>query len=415
MASRAAALCFMFVIAISGGDKADDNTEYTMDDNMDDKVDGSYLIQHPAAQKLVTQDLSQDAAHSRYEPPAGCSDPVHKCPDVRFTAEDTARLNECKRSLPVKAPKRVHPPQQEGGGPKPLYLFLLTPPYSGSSALLSLIGTSQRVATLCPAKNWQCEGTWVLTARHLMDADKRWEPNRLNWSRALDAYEEVWREDIESRGPQAYVRVDKSPPNVAKVREIAEHFASAKHQVAFIVMTRSPCCRSSLLLDPWRQYSHMQLDGMRTLSKGYRFLQIKYEDLLGSPCDTAKRILDFLPELDSLNPGITGHTTEDKERGTPVLDYALSKSRKGAARTFGGLAISQEAYKLSLRLGYGELPWAPCPRAGQGARSARAAALAQVGAAGLFYDGELPRVDGGFAPDPANESGIGLLREAAHP
>lgn len=183
-----------------------------------------------------------------------------------------------------------------------------------------------------------------------------WQTGVLNWTEVLQEYEKVW-----SLGPEgAYIRVDKSPPNIAKIPEIAEHFARDKSQVAFIVMTRSPCTISRTPWEKRKEFMRMLTDGLKVLHKGYRFLELKYEDLLMNPCGTAKKVLEFLPELELLNPGRAGYREPNNvkistARGASILDYALDAAHHKKVISTQNHSIGEDAYKLSQLLGYQDL------------------------------------------------------------
>jgi len=278
----------------------------------------------------------------------------YACPSLQFTKDDETHLQNCRNSLPLKTGIRLNQVSQQ-----PFYLFLLAEPYSGSSALQSLILTSPRITSLCAANTWQCEGTWTLVDNQILPYEQRWTPNILNWTQVLNEYEKIW-----SKGPKgAYIRLDKSPPNIAKVSEIADHFASAKSQVAFIILTRSPC-NSKFYSDRDKDHdSQMLLDGLATLRRnGYKTLELKYEDLLMKPCGAATEVLNFLPELESLNPGVSGYPADWKwnttDRQIPLLDYAMRRARSRDLLTIQQ-SLSEPSYTLVQRMGYGTLSQLP--------------------------------------------------------
>mmetsp|Transcript_122320 Transcript_122320/g.193754 ORF Transcript_122320/g.193754 Transcript_122320/m.193754 type:complete len:362 (-) Transcript_122320:3-1088(-) len=281
----------------------------------------------------------------------------YKCPDVHFTADDEEKLRECRRKTPLMSSTSE---TAESSPQEPFYLFLFTPPYSGSTALQSLVATSPHVTTLCSAGTWQCEGQWILRDRGwLKHKGDNWLTGVWNWTEVMQIYEETW-----SKGPEgAYIRVEKSPSNIGKISEIADYFSSKKSKAAFIVMTRSPCTKSRLSMDEWEEYSEMQARGLQILrSGGYQVLSLHYEDFLSAPCKSAERILEFLPQLRSLNPEITGAmslTNKDHlttGRYAALLDYALNKAVKRAVRTRPvGTTLNRTIYDLSRLHGYSEL------------------------------------------------------------
>lgn len=304
-------------------------------------------------------------------PQARC-DPRYACTDFVATKADEARLQACRASSPVK--KILAPAIFER---QPLYLFILADSFSGSSALHSLLMTSPRVTNLCPANVWMCEGVEILRKKRFLRQRDRWTNLPLNWTAVLQEYEKYW-----SMGPpSANIRVDKSTfTNVVKLPGIMEHFANDKSRVAFISMTRSPCTRNDDEAESRSNHHNqtvqekrlkLQRDALASLRlAGFTTLEVKYEDLLMDPCSSSNALLDFLPELETLNPGVTGYDYQKypgiinnyaTSRVIPLLDYALTSAQKG--NWFGSnhpTSVDASTHRMLQDMGYGSLKELPC-------------------------------------------------------
>jgi hypothetical protein len=211
------------------------------------------------------------------------------------------------------------------GAEKTVTVFLLVPTGGGSTALLSLLASSPEVSTLCSAGTWACEGTWLLIDNGIIqNKASRWNPSQpSDWSEALEVYETAW-------DPEKKIRVDKSPPNLAKISAISQHFWDKPDEVAFISMTMSFCYRDRSFLQQEtgltdRQMKGMIADGLEALDQRFARLTLKYEDLVRDPYSEARRILDFLPALKSLDPAVNNLGINKTSRNQSIVEYLLNQ------------------------------------------------------------------------------------------
>ena len=111
------------------------------------------------------------------------------------------------------------------------YLFVLCPPYSGSTLLWKLLSTSEHVSSL-PA-----EGQSLTELKALM-RDKPWDAaQELPWPEIKAVWESYW--DMGKA-----ILLEKSPPNLIRTDDILAHF----HPVKFIIMVRNPYAHSEGLI-----------------------------------------------------------------------------------------------------------------------------------------------------------------------
>lgn len=174
------------------------------------------------------------------------------------------------------------------------YLFVLCPPYSGSTLLWRLIDTSDNVSAL-PA-----EGQFLPEVREVM-RDEPWELEPpLPWGRIKDVWDGYW----DHSNP---VLVEKSPPNLIRVEEIEAHF----DPVAFVVMVRNPYAHTEGLMrrNGWDagfsaafsiRTLRAQMENARRLEG--RAVTFTYEDLVADPVAIADRIAGEIPALADMAP-----------------------------------------------------------------------------------------------------------------
>lgn len=191
------------------------------------------------------------------------------------------------------------------------YLFVLCPPFSGSTLLYRLLATSPRVSTLLGHGNWAGEGQALPEVAPLMRAS---DP-RDNWdaSRAMpwDQIRAIWERYWDLSRP---VLAEKSPPNLCRAAAILDHFG--RHgDVAFVGMMRSPYAvkqRAAL----WIEQANFQVQNQALP----RYLGLTYEELCADPAGVAARILAHVPEIGSLDPELKGGDGVDGERGGALED-----------------------------------------------------------------------------------------------
>jgi len=192
--------------------------------------------------------------------------------------------------------------------PENTYLFILMAPFTGSTAVSSLLATSPKLSTLCSANTWACEGTWILIKKRL-ETD-RWSPDQpQDWNEAVHAYRSFWN-------TSRPVLMDKSPPNIVKAQNIYNQLKNEGKKAKFIMVTRSPCLKE----ETNSMYFQMMMQARKDLDDK-SLLHFRYEDLLRDPYSIASKILDFLPELESIDPSCYGLERQFSGRSLSVMDY----------------------------------------------------------------------------------------------
>lgn len=243
--------------------------------------------------------------------------------------------------------------------PKPTYIFVIVPPGYGSTAVLSLLATSPHVGTLCKsAVGLNCEGWYVLQQHGLLATEDRWRRDRpLDWVQAIATF----RSYLPVGKP---LMVEKSPNNIVKTQQIAQQLTIAGHNVRFVVMSRSPCFVEAPGLDhggslytwAWEFFAQEMLDTLQRGPSGpgtVEAIHIQYENLLKDPYSVANRLLQFLPELESLDPttnplaSMGGHML-DGDRAKSVVSYMLKYKRVQADHA----SVDGKYRQLMRKLGY---------------------------------------------------------------
>ena len=200
---------------------------------------------------------------------------------------------------------------------RPRYLFVLCPPYSGSTLLWKLLTTSPNVSAL------PSEGQFLPELEAIM-RDRPWRDElSLPWPHIKSVWQSYW----DTSKP---ILVEKSPPHLIRAQQIANHF----QPVSFIVMARNPyaLCEGLIRRNQWTAIEAAK-HALRCLQAQQKNLQqfpdslkITYESLTNSPAAESQRILDFLPELESLDiqASFKIHSI-DGELNRPIIDLNPKK------------------------------------------------------------------------------------------
>ncbi len=171
------------------------------------------------------------------------------------------------------------------------YIFILCPPYSGSTILWRLLQTSNNVSAL------PCEGQVIPELRHIM-RDDPWNPIKIfPWEHIKTVWNSYWNAN-------KLFFLEKSPPHLIKTQQIIEHFKP----IHFLIMVRNPYahCEGLMRRNNWSPIKSADF-AMRCLEQQTlnsenlaNSLSFTYEDLTADPKSISQKIVAFLPELESL-------------------------------------------------------------------------------------------------------------------
>lgn len=259
----------------------------------------------------------------------------------------------------------------------PLHLFVLSPPYSGSTVLAQLLATSPHVTDL-PDEGQFVDGVsqWL--------RDRPWDTSvERPWPRIRERWEELW-------DPDKPVRLEKSPPNISRAEVLEREFAPA----AFLLLVRDPYAtceglerrRGNPPMDAvddtwsrgdalswaaarWVEFARYQQHNLQVLGRTHL---VTYEQLVADPAATADGIVAAFPELGTLTPDAEFESHSVRGRGTRELqdfnDEKLARlSQDDLDRITDVLEDHSDAVGFGYRIrpyGGEEIPGTPLHRAG---------------------------------------------------
>jgi len=172
------------------------------------------------------------------------------------------------------------------------YLFVLCPPYSGSTVLWKLLSTSGNVSALPD------EGQFLPELKEIM-RERPWDSGHtLPWPEIKRVWESYWDRDKP-------VWLEKSPPNLIRTRDILAHFQPAK----FVIMVRNPYAQSEGLMrrNNWTaaKAANFSLMCLRRQRENARELEnatvLTYESLVRDPAGACAQLAGFMPELNDMD------------------------------------------------------------------------------------------------------------------
>jgi hypothetical protein len=209
----------------------------------------------------------------------------------------------------------------------PHYVFIAGGAYTGTTGLLGLLSSSPEVSNLCGAGTICCEGSWLLINKGLVDMKIRNDPRYpKDWRKALDIFSNYW--DLSKP-----VLVDKSPDYLGRFSRIWQDLGPTGAKVSFIYLVASPCYflssptlrhgsdRAALMSDWRRIVAIMKGEVTKLRAAGANVIVLKAENIIGDPHGVASKLLDFIPELRSVDP------TQSGVGGAPYVESGQARSQ----------------------------------------------------------------------------------------
>jgi len=171
------------------------------------------------------------------------------------------------------------------------YIFIICPPYSGSTILWKLVSTSDSVSAL------PNEGQFLPEVKEIMRKDPWNDDLDLPWEKI----KQVWNGYWDQNKPLLF---EKSPPHLIRTNEIEAHFSPAY----FLIMVRNPYahCEGLIRLNKWDpiKASEFSIHCMRQQAKNVDTLtnsiHFTYEELVEYPEVVSQRIQTFIPQIGRL-------------------------------------------------------------------------------------------------------------------
>lgn len=204
-----------------------------------------------------------------------------------------------------------------------LYLFILSPPYCGSTLMHEILSSSAHVSSNNTVGTREGQ-TLPIVKNILFRVDRRWDENhQINWHFIKDEWHKYW-------DPRKKIFLEKSPPHIIRAPQIAKVFRPSK----FIVIYRSPYAHAEGLMrrngkhaTEAAQFAIMCLKYQKQNLKhlGVRALAISYEELTEHTESATSKIIEFIPDLQSLNTKKKFEARNMKAQKMPIYNFNKDK------------------------------------------------------------------------------------------
>ncbi len=192
------------------------------------------------------------------------------------------------------------------------FLFILSPPFSGSTLLNQILSSSKNIS--CNNNIGLREGQHLPIAKDIMFHEKRWDTNtKYPWREIKTIWLQYW--DLAKS-----ILLEKSPPNIIRAFEIEKEFQGVK----FICLVRNPYAQIEGKIRRHEKSVENAVSEilfyLKTQRKNIEHLEnvlfISYEQLTENPNKIKQKIIEFVPELSDIkiNQKYKAHNFKTKKK-----------------------------------------------------------------------------------------------------
>ena len=192
------------------------------------------------------------------------------------------------------------------------FLFILSPPFSGSTLLNQILSTSSNIS--CNNNIVLREGQHLPIAHKIMFHNDRWNVHKqFPWQKIKKIWMEYW--DLSKA-----VLLEKSPPNIIRAIEIQKCFNDCK----FICLTRNPYAQIEGKIRRHEKDITVATEEIlfylktqqRNVTQLKNVLYLSYEELTDCPGKAKEKIIEFAPDLSdiSVNQKYTAHNFKSSRK-----------------------------------------------------------------------------------------------------
>ena len=177
------------------------------------------------------------------------------------------------------------------------HLFILSPPYCGSTLLNEIISSSSNVS--CNNNLGNREGQNLPETFKILFGEDKWDEKKdVDWKYIHKVWDKYWDK---SKG----ILLEKSPPNICRAINIEKEFHDAK----FICLVRNPYAQAEGIIrrnNASAKYAaEFALKCLKYQQRNIKELKqtilISYEQLTKHPEKIKKEIIEFIPEINDIN------------------------------------------------------------------------------------------------------------------
>ena len=177
------------------------------------------------------------------------------------------------------------------------HLFILSPPFCGSTLLNEIVSSSNNVS--CNNNIGLREGQHLPIAKDILFTSDRWDDTKkINWKLIHSIWNKYWDKSKD-------IFLEKSPPNICRAVKIENEFPNAK----FICLVRNPYAQIEGKMrrhgTSAKEAAELSIQYLKYQKKNIAQLKdsfvIRYEDLANNIAHSKSNIIAFLPELNDID------------------------------------------------------------------------------------------------------------------
>lgn len=202
---------------------------------------------------------------------------------------------------------------------KKKYIFVLCPPYQGSTIIVNLLDSSKQVSTML-SYDTVGESQWLIKNH----GDEMYEPNR--WDPTYNTSISIIKNILDTHlDNNKSVFVEKSPPNICRAKKIQEYF-SEFGEVYFIISIRCPYS-TKYSAEKWVKYAEYQKNNIEELDN---IIVTSYESICQNLDGFISKIKEKIPELNDIRN--RDNKNVNNERGKQIhsgyINRIINKQEK---------------------------------------------------------------------------------------
>ena len=166
-------------------------------------------------------------------------------------------------------------------------IFVLCPPFQGSTIIVNFLSSSSNVSTFIDSKTWNGESQYLYQEYGVVDyIDNRWNEN---YDINLDILITIFNEHLDK---DKLIWVNKDPPSICRAKKIQDYFEKFG-EVYFIISIRNPYSVRTKA-EKWIEFAEYQKYNLENLKN---VIFTSYEECCSDLNKLKEKFCSKIPEL----------------------------------------------------------------------------------------------------------------------
>ena len=168
------------------------------------------------------------------------------------------------------------------------FIFVLCPPFQGSTIIVNLLSSSSNVSTFLDSKTWAGESQSLYKKYGDIEyEDNKWNKN---YDINFDILNNIFNEYLDK---DKLIWVDKNPPSICRAKKIQDYFEKLG-EVYFIISIRNPYSTRYKNCEKWIECAEYQKYNLENLKN---VIFTTYEECCNDLNKLKNKIVSKIPEL----------------------------------------------------------------------------------------------------------------------